>query len=246
MAVQADQRQPGLAQRGADRLFRGAGGDGEAELGVFLAGLDVRVGVRADAGRQPQPDRDRPRRPARGQLAQQRQLVEVVHHDAADVAVERIGQLVARLVVAVEVDAFGGEAGVQRDVQLAAGYHVQLQALLGHELRDRGAEISLGRIGGPRGRGVAGSQGRAVLGGAAAQRRLVEDIERRAVVARQRGDRDAAHGEHAVLVQAGGDGPEFIHVPNSSTSGQAPPVYVASAVASRPEGDCTRNSKERI
>ena len=46
----------GSGEHPADRLGRGAGGQREAELLVLLAGLDVLVGVRLDAGRDPDVD----------------------------------------------------------------------------------------------------------------------------------------------------------------------------------------------
>ena len=48
----------------------------------------------------------------------------------------------------MEVDAFGREAGPQRDEELAAGDDVEIQPLLGEELGDGGAEVSFRRIGG--------------------------------------------------------------------------------------------------
>ena len=61
------------------------------------------------------------------------ELVERVGDDAPDAALERELQLGVRLVVAVEHDAGRGEAGVERELQLAAGGDVEVQPLVGHE-----------------------------------------------------------------------------------------------------------------
>ena len=58
VAVQPDQLQPRRLHRLADRPLGVARGDGEAELGVQVAGLDVGVRVRGDAGGEAQPDGD--------------------------------------------------------------------------------------------------------------------------------------------------------------------------------------------
>ena len=84
-----------------------------------MAGAGVAVGVHVDVRVDAQPDRLAPAL-AVGQLVQQRQLARMVDDDAADIGRERLRQLRRRLVVAVEVDALGGEAGAQGDGQLAA------------------------------------------------------------------------------------------------------------------------------
>ena len=58
VAVQPDQLQPRRLHRQADRSFGVTRGDGEAELGVQVAGLDVGVGVRRYAGGEAEPDGD--------------------------------------------------------------------------------------------------------------------------------------------------------------------------------------------
>ncbi len=74
--------------------------------------------------------------------------MEVVDDDAADPGCQRLGQLLPRLVVAVEVDASGGKPALERDEKLAAGDYVEIQPFLGEKLGDGGAEISFRRIGG--------------------------------------------------------------------------------------------------
>ena len=85
--------------------------------------------------------------------------MEVIDDDAADAGIERLYQLLARFVVAVEVDALGWEAGAQRHVELAAGDHVQIQPLLIEDLCDGGAQVGLRGVGGLGGAGVVPRQG---------------------------------------------------------------------------------------
>ena len=75
------------------------------------------------------------------------QFVEVVDHDAAD-GVARDGRLklLGALVVAVEVEARGGEARRPRDGEFAAADHVHAQPLLGHDAGEGEAEVGLGRV----------------------------------------------------------------------------------------------------
>ena len=64
-------------------------------------------------------------------------LVEVVDHDVADADRARRAQLLERLGVAVHVDAAAGEAGAQRQRQLAAARDVAAEALLAQSTRRR-------------------------------------------------------------------------------------------------------------
>ena len=89
-------------------------GQGEPEFGGGVAGAGVAVGVHVDVGVDAQPDGLAPALAA-GQLVHQRQLARVIDDDAADIGRERLCQLRRRLVIAVEVDAVGGEAGAQGD-----------------------------------------------------------------------------------------------------------------------------------
>ena len=137
--------------------------------------------------------------------------MEVVDDDAADAGGERLGQLLPRLVVAVEVDAFGREAGLERDVKLAAGDYVQVETFLGEKLGDGGAEVGLRGIRGLGCAGVVLGQRFPVGPGLRAQGFLVEDVQRRAEFIGERRRRAAAEPELAVVSRARGDRPELIH-----------------------------------
>ena len=71
---------------------------------------------------------------AASQLLQQAQLLEAVDHHEAHAAGEGVLELVPGLVVAVEEDLLGREAGHLGHVVLAARRHVDGQALLEHQL----------------------------------------------------------------------------------------------------------------
>ena len=86
------------------------------------------------------------------------ELVEAVDDDAADAGLAGHPELVGRLVVAVQHEAVGGHAGRERDVELAAGGHVEVHALLVGQPRHRQAQERLGGVGHPvteRGDGLA-------------------------------------------------------------------------------------------
>ena len=106
-------------QRG-DGLGGGTRGDREAELGVLLPGADEFVGMGLDPGRHPD-EHLRAFRRGRTRLeeaAEAGDLVERVHDDAADAHLERRGELVGRLVVAVQDEPIGRDAGGEGDVKL--------------------------------------------------------------------------------------------------------------------------------
>ena len=101
MRVQAEQLQLRRFVDSGNGFEGRAGGDREAELLVLVCGRDVLVGVRLDAGRHPDHHR-RDRVALPGQLDQPGDLVLGVDDDPADPGVERPGQLLLGLVVAVE------------------------------------------------------------------------------------------------------------------------------------------------
>jgi hypothetical protein len=120
--------QPGEVQRRlADHTDGGgqgvSGGEGEAELLVLVRGGDELVGVCLDADRgadQHRHGRASGSHPGSGQWQQPVDLVEGVDHDVPDPGVHGEPQLVDRLVVAVQRDPLGREAGGQREAQLVA------------------------------------------------------------------------------------------------------------------------------
>ena len=123
-----------------------AGGHTEAELRVDLSGADEVVGVRLDARRGP--DEDLWPEPVVGmELREPVELVEAVDHDATHPGGPRVPQLLDRLVVAVEHEALGRNAGGQGHVQLAAGGHVEVHPLFVREARHRQAQEGLGGVG---------------------------------------------------------------------------------------------------
>ena len=93
-------------------------------------------------------------------------------------ASQRRAQLVERLVVAVQHEAVGGDAGGEGDVQLAAGGDVEVHALLVGEAGHGQAQERLGGV------GDAVAEGGDRLAAAGPQVGLVVDEQRRAVLAR--------------------------------------------------------------
>ena len=146
--------------------------------------------------------------------------MEVVDDDAADAGGERLGQLRARLVVAVEMDALGREPGLERDVKLAAGDYVQVETFLGEKLGDGGAKVGFRGIRGLGRAGVVARQRLAVGARLCAQGLLVEDVQRCAELVSERRGRAAAEPELTVGGRARGNGPECIHGFSSWASGE--------------------------
>ena len=97
---------------GGERLPDGVGGvaglDGEAELAVQDAGCGVDVGVRVNAGREPEQN-GLHHATTGGDVVEQVEFVEAVHDDASAAYFEGVFELLGRLVVAVEIDV--GEIG---------------------------------------------------------------------------------------------------------------------------------------
>ena len=145
-----------------NRLGRRTRCDGETELGVFATGADELVRMGLDAGGDADED-GRPVRTTRRRIEQATQagdLVEGVDHNASHSILEGGGQLLLRLVVAVEDQLVGGHAGGEGDVQLAPGRHIEVHALFigqpGHgaaeeRLSGVGDSLPPGRDGGPAG-----------------------------------------------------------------------------------------------
>jgi hypothetical protein len=81
----------------------------------------------------------------------------------------------------VEDDPSGRKVGVQRDVELAAGCDVEVEALLRHQAGHGDAQERLARV-----RHVSGAEGADVLATAAPEIVLVVDEQWRAVLTRER------------------------------------------------------------
>ena len=76
------------------------------------------------------------------------ELVEAVDDDPADAGLDRFPQLGRRLVVAMEGDPVGGDAGREADVELAAAGHVEAEAFLVDQPGHGPAEERLGGVDG--------------------------------------------------------------------------------------------------
>ena len=113
-----------------------------------------------------------------------------VHNDVPDTGFDRGGQLRDGFVVAVEGNPLRREVGVQRDGQLAAGAHVEREALFVDPARYLAAQECLGgvvHIG-------AAAEGRRDLSAPGAEVVLVDDEQRGSVLLGQIGQRDSGDG----------------------------------------------------
>src|SRR5690606_13640700 len=108
------------------RLEGESAGDGDPKLRVQLPRLHVTVGVGFDAGGDPQEDVSGAPHFG-GQFVEPHELRLAVHHDPPDSRRQTHTQLVIGFVVAVEVNPFRGETGLEGGVQLAAGNHIEAQ-----------------------------------------------------------------------------------------------------------------------
>jgi hypothetical protein len=196
VAVQAGEVQVRLADHPDGGGEGVTGGQREAELLVLVGRRDELVRVRLDADGRADQHGHRGAAgldPGRGQREQAVDLVEGVDHDVPDTGVDGELQLDEGLVVAVQRDPLGREPGRERQRQLVAAARVEVQAVVGDPARHLAAQEGL--------RGVVHvGVGERVgeLGGPAAEVGLVEDEQRRAVLAGQLGDRAAAEVQLAV------------------------------------------------
>ena len=144
MGVQADECKPVGRRHAVNETRRVAGRDRHAELRVLLSGADELVGVRLDAGSDPHQD-------CLGRVSSGRVLgkavkvVKPVHHDAADAGFQRERELRVGLVVPVQDEPPGGDAGAQCAVQLPFGRHVDAETSPVGQPRHRPTEERLRR-----------------------------------------------------------------------------------------------------
>ena len=198
---------PGGVQRGktVDRTSGRSRGEAEAELRVLLTGSDEFVGVDLDAGGDPGQHAGPPPHGRfgvlgaaveRGRVGDQAldpvDLVEGVDHDTAHPDRQGRGQLLGRLVVAVQDQPLGRYTGGQGYVEFAPRGHIEAHALLVDEPRHGHAQERLGGVGHP----VAPGRDRLAAGGT--QMRLVVDEQWRAVGLGQLPDVAAADGQPSV------------------------------------------------
>ena len=133
MTVEAHQLHMGLRQGVQRDLLRLPRLNGGAELAVHLAGGDGLIGVGIDAGCQPQ-QHPLPDATSGGLRLDGVDLLPVVRHEIAHLAVHGEGDVGAGLVVAVEIGAPQIVPRLQRRIDLAGGHHVDAHVLLLHDL----------------------------------------------------------------------------------------------------------------
>jgi len=139
--LQTDQPQAGRGQHLGDRLVGRARSQRETELLVLDAGRDGLVGVRVDAGRDPDQHRLR-KRDQRGELLD---LVERVDHDPPDPIGQCGLEVLGGFHVAVQHDPVGRETDRPRHREFTRRAHVERQALLGEPAQHRPARQRLAR-----------------------------------------------------------------------------------------------------
>lgn len=199
VAVEAEEAQAGVradARHGVGRVA-----EGDAELLVLVGRGQERVRVGVDTAVHAEPHALHATVPLGG-LGHAIDLLEAVDDDRADADGDGAVDLGGRLVVAVEAEPLGVDAGRQRHGELAAGADVDVQAGLGHPARDLDGEERLARVvdlGGGADLGEGGLQGVAHLGGALPRLPLVDDVERGAEAGGQVGRAHASDGDLTVV-----------------------------------------------
>ena len=184
-----DQAQLGARADRQNRLARGTGGQGQPELLVLVGGRDELVGVRLDAGGDPDEHvgddtgRRRPRSARRSTSSRESM------HEAADPRGQRRRAARPRTCCCrAGVIRSAGNPAAQRQRQLATGADVQAEALLGQPPHRGGAQEGLAREG-HRARDIAVGVGRLERRSARPEVRLVEDQRRGAVLGGEVADR---------------------------------------------------------
>ena len=189
--VEPDQLELGRPARPLDGGRGITAAEPEAELRIDLARHHVLVGVGFNPRRHPYEHAGRLRARSLDEALGAVELVEAVDHDAVHADLDRGGQLVVGLVVAVHDEPVGRDAGRDRHVQLAAGGNVEIHALLVHQTGHGQTQERLRRV------GDAVSECGKGLATARPQVGLVVDEQRGAVLARQVEQVDAAHRQPA-------------------------------------------------
>ena len=205
--MDALQVQVGRGHHLPHRLFGVARLDGEAELAVQHAGGGEAVRVRVYGRRDPDEYGLRASGCSCG-LVQQAQFVEAVDDEVADPPRDGLLDLVRRLVVAVEVHGREVDPRSAEHGYLPARHDVEPQAEPRDVARERHVDERLAGVD-DAAVGVAGAEGVEETLSLVAERRLVEDVERRAELAGERRNVAAADLEVAVAVDGGGDGEHF-------------------------------------
>lgn len=205
VGVDADEFETVEGEGPADGLGGLPVGQRDAELLVLVRGGDELVGVRLDADGHPDLYGLAPAEALRD-VGDADDLLEGVEHDPADTGRDGPLDLVDGLVVAVEGDARGGHAGVQRGGQLAAGADIEVEPLLLEPAHDGAGEEGLACV-----EDVGAGSERVGPGAAAGPEvGLVEEVGRGAELLGQPGDSDPADGQSTVLVPGDRAGPDLL------------------------------------
>ena len=185
VAVEPLDRERGQAE---GILHKGVGLTGlhrDAELHVDGAGVDGLVGVRVDARRDAQQHLLNDLH-ARGLFSQLPQLVGVVHDEVPNALLQGVADVGVGLPVAVEKDLFRGEARREGGVNLTRRDGVDAHALLLRDAVHRAEGGGLPGIERERLFAEAVAEGPGVHAAVVTQALLVHQVERRAVLLRQR------------------------------------------------------------
>ena len=130
-----------------------ASGEREAELLVLVGRREEVVGLGVHAADDPHQHALDGAGP-RGDRRQTLDLDRAVDDDRADADLDGALELGDRLVVAVEAEGCRSDARRERDLQLAAGAHVDAESFVDHPARDRRGQQRLARVVHLRGRAV--------------------------------------------------------------------------------------------
>ena len=188
MAVQSAHRERGQAERVLDKGIGLAGLHRDAELHVDGAGIDGLIGVRVDARRDAQQHLLHDVH-ARGLFGQLPQLVGIVHDEVPDTLFQGVADVSVGLSVAVEEDFFRGEARRERGMDLARRDGVDAHALLVHDPVHCPESSGLPGIERERALTKAVAEGLGIHAAVMAEPLLIHQVERRAILLRQRRNR---------------------------------------------------------
>ncbi len=195
MDVQAGRAHMLERGREAQRLDRG--GRRQAELRPGVAGRDLAVRIRLDAGRDPHEHRSGVRPAAAASASIWASSADVVDHHQAGPRGDRRGHVRVGLVVAVHDQPVAGHPRGQCEGELTLRGDVHPQPLLDEHPQHGHRHLRLAGERRPGGAGVR-PQAVAIGPGPRPQRDLVVDVERRAVAGGEVAERHAADGQAAV------------------------------------------------
>ena len=201
VAVQSVQNQILLCQGGAYDCLRLSGHDGGSKLGVHVARDDLFVGVRIDAGGNPQKDFLANTRLA-GNAVQCVKLLVGVHHDMTRAQGYCIAQIRIGFIVAVEINPVHRESRGVGGVQFTGGNAVCAHIFLGHNAVHPLEAKGLARIYGGGFAAKAFRKGGFVHPAHRADMILIQHVQRSAVFLCQSQCIDTADGQVSLGVDA--------------------------------------------